>query len=185
MSPTSFGRTLDSIGDTNPPHNDDEEEDMLQVSTRCKFKDVQFVSGYLYQFTYSPFQNDSRPLVIWLNKISGINQSTNHEWRLWTALNLNYIPRADRKRFGQVWCKTLHQHRDTVLTWNIVKRTFPYLEGCVRRYQYSPVHYINNIIAIPFEDMEDVINGSMIRDYSNKIRMYLGRKFRNFFQKPH
>ena len=158
---------------------------MLRVETRCKFKGVQWMSGYLYQFHYGPFQNDPRPLVIWLNKISGVYDKTGHEWRLFTCLNLNYIPRSDRKRFGEVWCKTLHQHRDTVLTWSIVQRVFPYLSGCVRRYQFSPVHYINNPIFIPFEDMESVIQGGIIRDYSNKIRMYLGKKFRNFFQKPH
>lgn len=71
----------------------------LRISYRKKHKGTTLQSGHFYKFKYVAFENDPSPMVIFLNAIEGLHPRTGHQWRLIQAINLNYIPRRDRRRF--------------------------------------------------------------------------------------
>jgi len=151
----------------------------LNITTNFRWKGVLWKSGYAYKFHYTSWIHDPDPLIILMYKITGINQSTGHQWRLIQGINLNYIPRKDRKRFASTWITTLENNRGNVqFTWDIVKRKYPYLKGAVRRYLVKPDYYIKKPVSIPFENMEKAIISSWSKDFSKKLAHSLVKKFR-------
>lgn len=150
----------------------------LKIHMTKKIKGVTFKSGLPYSFSYSHWHHDPHPLVIFLYAFSGTHPSTGRQWRFMQAINVSYLPRRDRKRFVRVWKDELIRNNGKVeFTWPLVQNQFPYLEGAVRRYFYTPSYMINNVKAIPIEDMEQAIVSTWAKDFSKKLRMDLAQKF--------
>jgi len=128
-----------------------------------------FKTGHLYSFRYLRYQNDPAPIIICINAITGVNPSTRKKHNYVQGINFTYIPRSRRKEFVKTWQKLWDQtHGHTILTWRIVQRRFPYLQGAIRRYMLSG-GAIQQLKEIPFEDMERVVVGSMIKDFSKRV----------------
>ncbi len=74
----------------------------LRIYKTLKVDGVQLKQGYFYSFRYSPYQEDPTPMIIFINGIKGLHPNTKHQWRLIQGINLNYIPRGDRKQFIEI-----------------------------------------------------------------------------------
>jgi hypothetical protein len=71
----------------------------LKIYKKIKHNNVVFREGYCYRFNYAAFENDPQPLIFFISAIKGIHPRTGHQWRLMQGININYIPRKDRRRF--------------------------------------------------------------------------------------
>lgn len=144
---------------------------------------VTFKQGYFYSFKYRGYGEDPNPLIIFINGYYGINDSTGHQWRFIQGININYIPRKDRKRFVNNWIKEMNKSKgDLNFTWKRVKKDFPYLQGSIRRYFIKPKYYISNITEIKTEEQirKEVI-GSWHKDYSGKLKRVIAKKLKGVF----
>ena len=72
---------------------------MLKVSYTHKHGGVTMKTGEFYTFQYQGFERDPAPHIIFINKVEGIHPKTKHEHRYIQAINVNYLPREERKRF--------------------------------------------------------------------------------------
>lgn len=118
------------------------------------------------------------PLAIMLYALEGIHPNTGHQWRIIQMINFSYIPRAQRKRFAHDWITILRRNRNVRLTWEMIKRKYPYLEGAVRRYFFKPKYYIQNLHEIPLEDVEKAIISTWSKDFSKRAMMALASKYK-------
>jgi hypothetical protein len=143
----------------------------LRFSFKKIFQGVQLDSGKIYQFAYTAYEHDPNPLIIFLYWVEGTHPTTKRQWRFIQAINLHYISRADRKRFVKDWTDSLYATRNTKLTWQRVKQQFPEMVDATRRYFYSPAYYIKGLSAVALDQTEQVVVGSLIRDYSTKERI--------------
>jgi hypothetical protein len=144
-----------------------------------KIGGVTFRSGYFYKFKYRAWHNDKTPIVIFMSAISGIND-TGHQWRLIQAINFTYIPRAMRKRFFKSWMKELEKPpKRKNFSWKKIVARYPYLKPAIRRYQYMPKYYINNVKEIPLDQAEKEVIGTMAKDFSKKAAMAFRKKKRS------
>lgn len=136
-------------------------------------------SGRMYKFSYSGYQHDPAPLVLFLYYVDGTHPGTKRQWRFVQCINLNYVSRSYRKQFVEQWVTTLYTTRDVRLTWNTIKRRYPELVFAVRRYFYSPSYYIKGLRAIPLENVEQEVVGSLISDYSTRARIGFWSRMRH------
>jgi hypothetical protein len=144
-----------------------------------RFKGVTVKSGHIYTFKYQAWEHDPRPVVIMMYAIDGIHPRTKHQHRYFQAINFTYIPRSIRKQFARDWSRTYRRTNGNVkFTWELVQRRYPYLKHAVRRYFFKPNYYINELIEVPWEDMEKVVVSTWSKDFSKKLRMSLLGKFR-------
>lgn len=110
-------------------------------------------------------------------KIEGINPKTGHQWNLLSGINLNYIPRTQRKIFTEFWSETMRKSNgNSEFTWQLVQYKFPYLELACRRYMIKPVYRLQNVQYIPFDNVEDVVVSTWSKDFSNKLKIDLAAK---------
>jgi len=110
-------------------------------------------------------------------KIQGIHPKTGHQHRYIQAINLNYIPRQQRKAFTTLWLKEMEKNKgDVEFTWDSVQFRFPYLDTAVRRYMIKPVYRIQGAQYIPPENVEDVVVSTWGKDFSKKLDMDLAAK---------
>lgn len=143
-----------------------------------KISGVTLKSGYFFRFKYQAFENDPKPIVIFLTAISGTHKKSGHQWRILQCINLNYVPRAIRKRFVKKWMKTLERTKSVKLTWQIVSRRYPNIKIGIRRYFYKPSYYIQKLEDIPLENVEKVVVGSLAKDFSSRVKRKLLSKIR-------
>jgi len=144
-----------------------------------RFKGVTVKTGHIYTFKYQAWEHDPRPVVIMMYAVDGIHPNTGHQHRYFQAINFTYIPRSIRRQFARDWARTYQRTGGNVkFTWELVKRRYPYLKHAVRRYFFKPNYYINQLIEVPWEDMEKVIVSTWSKDFSKKLRMSLLGKFR-------
>lgn len=138
---------------------------------------VKWRSGHFYTFRYNAYRQDPNPTVILMYKVFGVNPKTGHQHRYIQAININYIPRAHRKVFVNLWAKELDKNKGNVeFTWNLVQMRFPYLELAVRRYMLKPVYRIQKPKYIPIDQLDDVVIGTWSKDFSKKLGMDLAQK---------
>jgi len=135
-----------------------------------KFKGVNLKSGYFYKFKYQAFENDPKPVIIFLASIEGIHKNTGHQWRILQAINLHYVPRGIRKKFVSTWMKELDRTKNVKLTWTRVSARYPNIKIGIRRYFFKPSYYIQNIEEIPLEKVDKYVVGSLARDFSSKVK---------------
>lgn len=142
----------------------------LRRLNRTRFKQQVFISGYFYSFKYTNYENDPYPIIIFINAIKGVNKSTGHEWNLIQGINLNYVPRRDRKKFADLWMKEMERTNNAKLTWEKVKTRYPYIKHGIRRYLLKPSSYIHNPKTINFEDVQNAVVKSWGKDFSHTLR---------------
>ena len=143
-----------------------------------KFKGVNLKTGHFYKFKYHSWTHDPKPLIIFMASIEGINPNTGHQWRLFQGINFTYIPRAQRKRFLDVWMKQLEKGVNPKFTWKKVVAKYPYLKPAIRRYFFKPAYYIENLKEIPFDEIEKEVISTWSKDFSKKIKTALMSKFK-------
>ena len=138
---------------------------------------VSWRSGHFYTFRYNAFRQDPNPTIILMYKIEGINKDTGHQWRLIQGININYIPRAQRKAFVTLWQGEMEKNKGNVeFTWNLVQMRFPYLELAVRRYVTKPVYRIQKATYIPVDQLEDAVISTWGKDFNKKVEMDINAK---------
>lgn len=113
---------------------------------------------------------------------SGTHPGSGRQWRFFQSLNLTYVARSERRRFANDWMRIFTTTKNTKLTWDIVKRKYPYIKHAVRRYFYTPDYYITKLREIPFDQMEAAIVSTWSKDFSKKIKSSLFNKFRSIFR---
>lgn len=153
----------------------------LKVFKKKKINGTTFKEGHCYEFNYQAYQNDPKPLVFFINAIFGVNPSTNHQWRLITAININYIPRADRKRFVEVWRKEMSKGKGVDFSWSRIKQQFPYIQEGIRRYSVKPNYFIRNIRYIHPDEWQQEVVRAWHKDFSQTIRRKIASKLKGFF----
>lgn len=151
----------------------------LKVHKKMKFQGIEWKSGFIYTFKYSSWQNDPAPVIILMYAFSGTHPTTGHEWHFFQGINLNYINRAERRRFAQQWVQEMERSGNNVeLSWTRVKDRYPTLKGAVRRYFYNPRYYISHAIEIPIDQIEEVVVSTWTKDFSKKVKTSLALKYR-------
>ena len=51
----------------------------LRIYKTLKLDGIQLKQGYFYQFKYSPYQEDPRPMIIFISAIKGLHPTTKHQ----------------------------------------------------------------------------------------------------------
>ena len=51
----------------------------LRVYNTLKVDGVQLKQGNIYEFRYSPYENDPSPMIIFINGIKGLHPNTGHQ----------------------------------------------------------------------------------------------------------
>lgn len=149
----------------------------IKIIKKWRSHNVTWKSGNFYTFFYNSWREDPNPVIILMYKIWGINPDTGHQWRLIQGINLNYIPRPQRKAFVKLWLTEMEKNKGNVeFTWDAVQFRFPYLELAVRRYMLKPLYRIQKAQFIPPENVEQVVISSWGKDFSRKVNMELGKK---------
>lgn len=152
----------------------------LSITYQWRSHNTTWQSGQIYQFHYSAYQHDPRPLIILLYRIKGTHPNTGNAWNLFQAINFNYIPTSHRKLFFMIWSKTLNDHNgDLKFTYQMVKQQFPFLKYGVRRYMLNPVYRITQVQSIPPDQAEEAVVSSFDKDFSKKVKMDLINKYNN------
>ncbi len=140
---------------------------------------ITWQSGHVYTFRYGPWQHDPNPTLVLLHRTRGTHPNTGHQHRYITGINLSYIPRSHRRLFAMIWVQEYERtNGDTRLTWEMVKRRFPFLKYGIRRYQYKPSYYIQNPVEVPFDQLESAIVDTWSKDFSKKLKIDLMKKYR-------
>lgn len=150
----------------------------LILHENFNFHGVNLKSGGIYRFNYANFLNDPEPLILNLHVITGTHPTSGRQWNLIQAINLNYIPRKDRIVFSKDWRIAWEYSKNISLTWQHIKRHYPYIEFGVRRYLIRPDYIISNLKDIKKEDFDGVIAKSMFKDYSDYIKRQIIAKWR-------
>ncbi len=151
----------------------------IKMSYTHKHGNVTMRSGEFYKFKYQGYKHDPSPHVIFINKLEGIHPTTNNQWRFMQCINLNYIPRQDRRKFVDDWIKLQTKSKDTKITWQLIKRKYPYIAFGIRRYFWKPPYYIGKLEHLDTIDkIEKTIVGNWAKDFSKMIRMKLAQFFK-------
>lgn len=152
----------------------------LKVDYVFRLNGITWNSGYFYTFRYRAYNQDPQPLIILFYRITGINPSTNHQWRLIQGINMNYIPRSHRRLFLMQWENYYNVSNGNIkYTYDMMKRQHPYMRFGIRRYMTKPVYYIQNPYEIPVDRVEDAVMSTFDKDYSQKIKLELSQKYRD------
>lgn len=139
---------------------------MITVRNTVRIGTVWFKSGHYYQFYYANYESDPVPVIILLNHISGTHPKTGKKHNFIQAINLTYIPRQFRRLFVEHWSPTLENNKgNTILTWKMVLRKFPYLQFAMRRYIVDR-NFIKYQREIKNEDIPKIVISSFSRDFS-------------------
>jgi hypothetical protein len=151
---------------------------MIQQLLKVRVGTVWFNTGHIYTFKYKNFQFDPEPTVIVLYTVKGVHPNTGHYHHYIQAINFTYIPRGKRREFLYEWKKLFNFYEGNVyLTWDTVKRRYPYMQIAIRRYLLDG-NLINNGKEIPTEDWEEVVISTWARDYSKQALMMLMLKYK-------
>ncbi len=157
----------------------------LRIYKEYSHNKVKLVSGQFYKFRYSGYQGDPAPVALCLNVILGRHPNTNHQWRLTQMICTSYIPRKDRIRFVELWMKEMNRHGRVDISWDRIKREFPYMQHAIRRYLLKPNYYIRNLEHIPFDKVQQEVVKGWMKDFSSTIfrkagafakRLFVGRR---------
>lgn len=156
----------------------------IKYHLKKKAANVTWKSGHIYQFRYSHWHNDPRPLIIVMGLTSGFHSNTNHEHHYISGLNISYVPRTHRTRFARQWKNEMQKNNGRVeLAWDRVQTDFPYLKHAVRRYWYKPGYMITDAKEIPIDQIEEAVVSTWSKDFSKKLKLDLARKFKRVQKK--
>lgn len=153
----------------------------LKIAWTHKHDKIKMNSGEFYSFNYSGFENDPHPHIIMINKWSGHNPNTGHEYRFIQAINLNYVQRSKRKQFVNDWLKEWENSKGNIkFTWENVQKKYPYLKFYIRRYFYKPKYYISKL---EYLDTEKKIKNKLIRNWYKDFSKSISSKIAKFFKR--
>lgn len=156
----------------------------LKVDYTFNMNNTTWQSGHFYSFRYRAWANDPKPLIILFYRITGINPSTNHQWRLIQGINLNYIPRSHRKHFINQWTYYYKQNNGNVrFTYQDMQRRYGYMRYGIRRYLTKPTYYISNIVEIDIDNIEEAVLSTYDKDFSKKVAQELVGKYNKVMQR--
>ena len=151
----------------------------LKVSYTFKSHGLVWRSGYFYTFRYKAWNEDPEPLIILFYRITGINPSTGHQWRLIEGINMNLLPRSHRRLFLMNWQHYYDLNRGNLkYTYKMMQRQHPYMVYGIRRYMTKPVYYIQNPYEIPMDKVDDAVLSSFNKQYKFKISKELSKKYK-------
>ncbi len=154
----------------------------LKIYKEYTHNRVKLVTGHAYSFKYAAYANDPSPIVFLISTIRGIHPNTGHQWRLIQGINISYIPRADRKRFIEIWKREMtYTNARPEFSWEKIKRQFPYIQHGIRRYMLKPNYYIRDLREVPTEMYEDIIIKSWSKDFSSAIKRRVAASIKGFF----
>ena len=152
----------------------------LKVDYQFRLNGMEWNSGYFYTFRYRAYGQDPQPLIILFYRISGINPSTGHQWRLFQGVNMNYLPRSHRRLFLMQWQNYYETSGGNIkFTYDMMKRRFPFMRYAIRRYMTKPAYYVQNPYEIPMDKVEEAVMSTFDRDYSQKIKQELVQKYKD------
>jgi len=115
---------------------------------------------------------------------SGRHPNTGRQWRFFQAINLSYVPRAKRKKFMKLYQQSYERRKGKMtFVWRDITTRYPGLKIAVRRYFYSPSYYIINPEEVPFDEAEEFVMGTMLKDFSKQTIRALRQKLRNLKKK--
>ena len=139
----------------------------IRRNEKKKFKGITWKSGRIYTFKYHAWHNDPQPVIILMYALEGTHENTGHQWRFFQGINFTYIPRSLRIQFAKKWLTAWERSGGNMrFTWEITKRTFPWMKLAVRRYFFKPGYYIKNPKEIPKEDIMKVVGETYTKDFS-------------------
>lgn len=139
---------------------------------------VWFRSGHIYTFKYKNYENDPTPVILCLYQVKGYHPNTGNYHNYIQAINFTYVPRIYRRKFLRYWLLFLEKNHGNIrLTWEVVKRQFPYLRLAIRRYILDK-RLLMDLKEIPINDIEDVVLPTWSRDYSKQAYMKLLSKYK-------
>jgi hypothetical protein len=151
----------------------------LSLIYETNFNGVHWKSGRLYTFSYTAYEHDPKPMIIFINRVDGIHPNTGHQHRYLQGINLNYLDRKYRKAFAGSWVEAyIASNGHIKFTWQKVEAKYPYMRAFIRRYFVRPTYYIKNIRAIPFDNMYREIESNIFKDYSTHLRIALFSRYR-------
>lgn len=153
----------------------------LTFKFKKKSHGVTWKSGHMYKFSYSPYNQDPTPQILYCYTTEGIHPRTGHQHRYHSGINISYLPRKIRKKFVEDWRKEFSKNKNMKITLTNLKRKYPYLEEFFRRYNIKPNYYIRNVQEIPPEDWEKEVVKSWHKDFSATIRKKIASKLKRFF----
>lgn len=161
----------------------------LRISYQTRVKNVNMVQGYLYRFKYKRIEyldrikddgenHDPTPLFFMIYRIYGKHPTSGHYWNLIQGCNLNYIPRASRKRFAMNWIKFLQKNNGNVkLTYHQLKKMYPSIvPHAIRRFKLKPDRNLVKVRPISFRHVNQEIDIDWNKDFS--------KTFQKFRRKP-
>jgi len=152
----------------------------LKIDNNFKLNGLVWRSGHFYTFRYRAWNQDPTPLICLFYRITGINASTNHQWRLLQGINMNYIPRSHRRLFLLQWQHNYEtSNGDIKFTYEQMKRKYPYLRFGIRRYLTKPAYYIQHPYEIPADKVEEAVMSTFDKDYSIKLKQELAQKYQS------
>ena len=153
----------------------------LRIYKEISKNKVRLKQGHFYKFKYSPYQNDPSPILLWINAIKGTHPTSGKQWNLIQGINLNYISRRERRQFVDLWKKEMERTGRFDITWDRVKRQFPYMQKSFRRYLLSPAYYIRDLEYIPYDKVDQEVTKSWFKDFSSTVTRRAGSFFKRMF----
>lgn len=148
----------------------------IRRNKRKKFKNITWKSGRVYSFKYHAWHNDPHPVIILMYALEGTHENTGHQWRFFQGINFTYIPRSMRIQFAKKWMTAWDRSNGNMqFTWEICKRSFPWMRFAVRRYFFKPSYYIKQPKEIKREDLRAVIGDTYTKDFSKLSKVQAAR----------
>ena len=153
----------------------------IKIHFKRKSHGVTWQSGRMYTFNYTAYENDPKPIFLFLYAYSGHHPNTGYQWRTLMGININYLPRKIRKKFIKDWAKVFSKNKKPQIQWQQLVTKYPYLKEFTRRFFYKPNYYIKNAQEIPFDDWNKMVGKSFAKDFSSKIMRKIKSKGRKWF----
>lgn len=157
----------------------------LRITYSFKHNGVQIRNFLCYKFRYLNYENDPNPHLLALYRIKGVHPTSGNMWNLLQGINLNYVPRGQRRAFVKDALDTLNRSKlDFKFSWHVLMMKYPFLSIATRRYYLQPTSYIQNLEYIPPEKMEEELIRNLHRDYSFVKMRSIAKKYRQSHPKP-
>lgn len=144
---------------------------MIRFRYNVAVGNVVFKSGNFYEFEYNRFENDPKPMIVFMYLVQGIHPTSGHYHNYIQAVNLSYIPKKLRATWVKRWIDT-HWNPRTQTAREGIRLDYyrdidSYLHVAVRRYFIKG----GNIIKpkdIPFDVIDAKLAGISGKDYYSR-----------------
>lgn len=117
---------------------------MIQYRKILHFKKFTFEVGDVYYFKYRKFEQDPKPLIIFLSHTIGTNPNTGAFWNFIEAINLHYIPKKIRPKLVKLFDKNQRVDVKKLFTFTPVR--FAYRRYIVTSSYITHIKKIDDVI---------------------------------------